>query len=326
MGRDLYLILGASGRLGSRVARRIAAEGGTLLLAGRREEALRALADDLPGPVRTVACDVASADTGHLPEAVLQTEADRVVVVDAVVDKASTGAMRVSLDGAARAAGEVCACARRAGLAVRVVSAGSIAAYARWPYSSSYARAKHRQLAAYRALGVPASVVLLPHLYDPGEAPHPAISDRVLWRLYDQQVQACSFGVAACILAALALAGVDHSGTVRVLTQEHSLLSLRGLRRTPGSQTLAWAAAVPVILAGRTVLRARPNWQRRAAYAALLLTPKHLRGAWDHHRPPETGTLLKAPPDLERYGIRLHLTDPGLADVRAVQQQESRTG
>ena len=65
-----YLILGASGGIGSALARRLAADGGTLMLVGRREEPLAALASELGAHYATAdVTDFAEvdrvADLGH---------------------------------------------------------------------------------------------------------------------------------------------------------------------------------------------------------------------------------------------------------------------
>ena len=65
------LVTGASGGIGSAVAKALAAQGATVALSGTREEALKAVAADLPGAV-ILPCDLsdAAAVDGLIPRAV----------------------------------------------------------------------------------------------------------------------------------------------------------------------------------------------------------------------------------------------------------------
>ena len=64
------LVTGASGGIGSAVARALAAQGATVALSGTREDALKAVAADIPGAV-IVPCNLADADAveGLIPAA-----------------------------------------------------------------------------------------------------------------------------------------------------------------------------------------------------------------------------------------------------------------
>jgi NAD(P)-dependent dehydrogenase (short-subunit alcohol dehydrogenase family) len=59
---QVVVLTGASSGLGDQLARALHAAGATLVLAARREDRLRALADELGGAPTVVACDVASDD------------------------------------------------------------------------------------------------------------------------------------------------------------------------------------------------------------------------------------------------------------------------
>lgn len=70
--QPVHLIVGASGSIGSATARRLGTRGATLVLAGRDEDALRSLADETGGEVRTV--DARSiTEVGDLIDAVVET-------------------------------------------------------------------------------------------------------------------------------------------------------------------------------------------------------------------------------------------------------------
>ena len=62
---DRVFITGASSGLGRALAQRYAASGATLGLLGRREDALRELADSLPGQHRCYAVDVCDRQALH---------------------------------------------------------------------------------------------------------------------------------------------------------------------------------------------------------------------------------------------------------------------
>jgi 3-oxoacyl-[acyl-carrier protein] reductase len=65
------LVTGASGGIGSAVARALAAQGATVALSGTREDALRAVAADIPGAV-VVPCNLGDAEAveGLIPAAI----------------------------------------------------------------------------------------------------------------------------------------------------------------------------------------------------------------------------------------------------------------
>jgi 3-oxoacyl-[acyl-carrier protein] reductase len=65
------LVTGASGGIGSAVAKALAAQGATVALSGTREDALKAVAAEIPGAV-ILACDLSNAEAveGLIPRAV----------------------------------------------------------------------------------------------------------------------------------------------------------------------------------------------------------------------------------------------------------------
>ena len=83
----VVLVTGASSGIGEATARAAAAAGARVLLAARREDRIRALADELPN-ARAVACDVT--DPGQLAAAV-QTAVDGWGRLDVLVNNAGQG-------------------------------------------------------------------------------------------------------------------------------------------------------------------------------------------------------------------------------------------
>jgi NAD(P)-dependent dehydrogenase (short-subunit alcohol dehydrogenase family) len=83
----VVLITGASSGIGEATARAAAAAGARVVLAARREERIRELAEQLPG-ARAVACDVTDVD--QLAQAV-QTAVDAYGRVDVLVNNAGQG-------------------------------------------------------------------------------------------------------------------------------------------------------------------------------------------------------------------------------------------
>jgi NADP-dependent 3-hydroxy acid dehydrogenase YdfG len=93
MADPVFLITGASSGIGEATARRAAEAGYRLVLAARREERLRALADELGGPERALAvrCDVTEwADQ----QAMAETAINRLGQIDVAFANAGFGAGR----------------------------------------------------------------------------------------------------------------------------------------------------------------------------------------------------------------------------------------
>ena len=299
MTQDLTVLLGASGGLGHRIALRLGAVRRRLVLVGRTRARLQDLADQLPCAAAVCALDVAAADALELVSCI-EAWADppqRLTIIDTVLDKASTRAMRRSLLGAVRVVDGLVTWGDRRGHELIVVSANSIAAHARWPASTTYGRLKRCQARAYSAMPVRSSVVYLPYLHD-GGSPGASTLDQLLWPYFDFPVRACSFDLAADLLSAVAssepLTGDDRALEVQLVTRDYRLIELRGL--TPGRppRIVAALAAAPIALLGKSLCRSSPAWQRRPAYACRFLTPGKFRDARDHHRllPDERATIV----------------------------------
>ncbi len=79
------LITGATGYLGSAIARGFSAAGSTLVLTARNQEALDGLASELPGTVHSFAADLADAEAGEriVGQAMLKTRRIDTLVLNA---------------------------------------------------------------------------------------------------------------------------------------------------------------------------------------------------------------------------------------------------
>ena len=188
--------------------------------------------------------------------------------------------MRASIEGAMRTVAELCQRLTRLGAEVSVIGCGTTASQARYPYRTTYGRAKQRQAATYLNLGVPAAVVHLPMLLGTRTRP-PARLDRLLWPLFDFPVFTCAVTNAAAAIAALA----DATGSPELVLQVEraNLKKLREIEPGWSSRWVAMAAAPIVAALGHTILRNDPAWQRLASYAFLHLTPPAVRRKADHH-------------------------------------------
>jgi NADP-dependent 3-hydroxy acid dehydrogenase YdfG len=161
MADDLTVLLGASGALGRRIALGLGGRRSSLLLVGRTHTRLRELAARLPGSAAVCALDITAGDIEPLLGIIERCPSPlrRLVIVDAVLDKTSTRAMRRSLRGAVRVVEALVSWGRQQDHEVFVVGANSVAAHARWPNSTTYGRLKGQQAAAYRASAAPAAIV-----------------------------------------------------------------------------------------------------------------------------------------------------------------------
>ncbi len=83
---ETALITGASSGIGEQFARQLADRGHDLILVARREDRLKALAEELPTKVETISCDLAS-DAADLPGKVAKLGVD----VDLLINNAGFG-------------------------------------------------------------------------------------------------------------------------------------------------------------------------------------------------------------------------------------------
>src|SRR5437868_8098370 len=148
MNNDLYVVLGATGEVGSRVAALLSAEGRRMLLVGRRETALRDLAGRLYGSVTAHVVDVTTERPSDFWNTISSLSFDRLRIVETIIDKTSSRNIRKSLTFAASFVNQLSRDATVSGHSVWVVTANSIAAHARWPYTTTYSSAKQDQVIA----------------------------------------------------------------------------------------------------------------------------------------------------------------------------------
>lgn len=280
--RRLAVILGATGTLGSAVTRALAEQGWPLLLVARDATRARS-ATGSPG-ASAVAHDVVRHDPEALVAAVARQDVSRLLIIDAILDKRTTRTMRQSLSAATTTAASLGSRLANAGAQVLLIACGSTASIARFPYRTTYGRAKHGQAAAYLRLGLPAAVIHLPTVLG-ADSGRPARVDRLLWPLADFTVHACTVEQAAAALAALA--ANPNEAQTGLPVEQRNLLTLRHITRSRTPRWLTTVAAPLVAMLGHSILRNDPAWQRRASYALLHLMPPRLRRSVDHHqRPP----------------------------------------
>ena len=278
-GRDVIVVLGASGWLGEHVVAEALERASWAILAAGRDRSR------LPhGPnVEPVELDVTTSDNEALLARVLAHRPRRVCVVDAVLDKRTTNTMRESVDHAQRFVAKLAADMSAAGVDVRVVVAGSTAAFASAPLSHAYGRAKADQLRRYASLPVDTLVVVLPTLTGRATAPA-SLLDRLLPSASRLTVTVCSVEAAARCVAACAELGTAAPGAeLAAASRVVRLAELRGFARRRAAGPMS-VLLLPVVLALRfTVGRASPTWARRSSHALLAAMPAHVRARVDHH-------------------------------------------
>ncbi len=156
----IAVVTGASSGIGAAVARGLAQRGMKCVLVARREERLRALADEIDGEVEP--CDVS--DRGAV-EAMAECVLERHPAIHVLVNNAGMPARSGFLDGDGEAIEEVIRvnylggvwCLRaflpglRAGSPSDVVNIVSVAGVVAFPPSGPYSASKHAQLAFSRA-------------------------------------------------------------------------------------------------------------------------------------------------------------------------------
>src|SRR5207244_13594810 len=125
------------------------AHGERMVLIARRPEPLAHLTRHLPMAVDARAVDVRRKSDDLARSLLLRDVSQELVVIDCVLHRVGVRAMRQSLAGAAHFIAAMCAECTRANRTVKVVAAGSIAANAWGPFSTSYSAAKRHQERLY---------------------------------------------------------------------------------------------------------------------------------------------------------------------------------
>jgi NAD(P)-dependent dehydrogenase (short-subunit alcohol dehydrogenase family) len=162
------LVTGAGRGIGAAIAQRLADEGATLTLLGRRREALQQLAETLPATARArvLVCDVADAQA--VARAWRELEAAGGAAVDILVNNAGQAAsaplartsdelwqrmLAVNLSGTFHCTRAALPAMLAAGWG-RIVNVASTAAQRGYAYVAAYAAAKHGVLGLTRSLAL----------------------------------------------------------------------------------------------------------------------------------------------------------------------------
>ena len=160
------VVTGASSGIGAATARALAAAGMTVVIGARRDDRLRAVADDIRRDGGTVEWQVTDLRDEASVTALVDTAAARFGRVDALVNNAGTGAVRLVEDGRieewraileTNVLGTLVAC--RAALrhmlprgSGDIVNVTSVSAAEAWPYMAAYAGSKAAVYALSQAL------------------------------------------------------------------------------------------------------------------------------------------------------------------------------
>ena len=162
------LVTGAARGIGAAIARRLAADGATLTLLGRHEDALQALARELPGAAqaRTLVCDVADAsavarawqaleESGAGDVHILVNNAGQAASAPLVktTDELWQRMLAVNLTGTFNTTRAALPAMLRGGWG-RIVNVASTAGQRGYAYVGAYAAAKHGVIGLSRSLAL----------------------------------------------------------------------------------------------------------------------------------------------------------------------------
>lgn len=278
------MVFGATGRLGAAVVDALLRRPGVAV-------ARIARSGSAPGDKAVLLLDVTDAArrTAHV-DAVCRLAAshDRIVLLDAVLDRSSVHAMRTSLHGVADLVVRAADALQRRGHRVRIVAAGTTAVLAPRPYRTPYGLAKRDQLDRYASAGVPGCAALLPMLRAADQSAAPSTSQGARWlaplttlpRVVWDYRRAAALLADACTDTgdAFSLTACDDKPTQ---TEREATGSLAVAHRAAAALAVA-----PLTIAGWTVGRRSPYTRRLASYARLFVTPSPIRLRVDHHLTP----------------------------------------
>ncbi|GEM_PF-6574149 len=226
----------------------------------------------------------------------LATGHDRVVLLDAVLDRSSVDTMRSSLDGIAELIVRAAEALRRRGHAVRIVAASTTAVLAPRLYQTPYGVAKRDQLRRYATAGVPGCAVLLPMLSHGEAARTPDTPRPVRWLTpltsLPRVVWECQ---RAAALLADACTDTRDGFRLTASTDPPTMIAPRASGALAVAHRAAAVLAVaPLTVAGWTVGRRSPLVRRLASYGRLYVTPPSIRRRVDHHLTPPGRTAAFA--------------------------------
>jgi hypothetical protein len=297
----LVVVFGAAGRLGTAVVNVLHRRPG---IAVARVTRTGSASGTTPGFALDVT-DVAGRTAQVEVVCGLAAGYDRVVLLDAVLDKSSVLTMRTSLRGAADLIIRAAEALRRRGHTVRVVAASTTAVLAPRLYQTPYGAAKREQLHRYASAGVPGSGVLLPMLRSADQrlASGTPPASRWLAPLTSLPRVVWDYQRAAELLAASCTNTYD----VFLLSACDDIPSTNPPRPFAVAHRAAAALAVaPLTIAAWTIGRHSPHLRRVSSYGRLFVTPPPIRRRIDHHLIPPSRVAALA----HRLGTPVMWTTP----------------